>query len=58
MLLMFAIGVGNIGWMLVLGAMMAVEKNISWGRRRSALLGVFLIGWGLALALASAPGIH
>ena len=31
MLLMFAVGVGNLGWMLALGAVMAVEKNVSWG---------------------------
>jgi predicted metal-binding membrane protein len=46
MLLMFAVGVGNLGWMLALGAVMAVEKNVSWGRRLSAPLGVLLLGWG------------
>jgi predicted metal-binding membrane protein len=49
MLLMFAVGVGNLGWMLALGAVMAVEKNVSWGRRLSAPLGVLLLGWGLVL---------
>lgn len=49
MLLMFAVGLGSLGWMLVLGAVMAVEKNVSWGRRISAPLGVILLGWGLAL---------
>ncbi len=46
MLLMFAVGVGNVGWMLVLGAAMAVEKNVPWGRKLSAPLGVTLMGWG------------
>ena len=46
MLLMFAVGVGNVAWMLVLGAVMAAEKNLSWGRKLSAPLGVALIGWG------------
>jgi predicted metal-binding membrane protein len=27
MLLMFVVGSGNVGWMLVLGAVMGVEKN-------------------------------
>jgi len=50
MLLMFAVGVGNVGWMLVLGAVMAVEKNMPWGRKLSAPLGVALLGWaGLIL---------
>jgi predicted metal-binding membrane protein len=49
MLLMFAVGVGNLGWMLALAAVMGVEKNISWGKKISAPLGVFLLGWGLAL---------
>jgi len=51
MLLMFAVGVGNLGWMLVLGALMAIEKNLPWGRRFSAPLGVVLLCWGLTLGL-------
>lgn len=54
MLLMFAVGVGNIGWMLVLAALMATEKNAAWGRRLSAPLGVLLIGGGVALGVAGA----
>ena len=50
MLLMFAVGTGNIGWMLVLGALMAVEKNLPWGRRMSKPLGILLLAWGIALA--------
>ena len=46
MLLMFAVGVGNIAWMLVLGAVMAVEKNMPWGRKLSAPVGVALLAWG------------
>lgn len=53
MLLMFAVGGGNLGWMLALGMVMAAEKNLPWGRRISAPLGVALVGWGLALALTS-----
>ena len=49
MLLMFAVGVGNLGWMLALGAVMAVEKNMPWGRRMSAPLGVVLVAWGAYL---------
>jgi predicted metal-binding membrane protein len=40
MLLMFAVGTGSIFWMLALGAVMAIEKNMPWGRRISAPLGV------------------
>jgi predicted metal-binding membrane protein len=49
MLLMFAVGVGNLGWMLVLGALMAIEKNLPWGRRLSTPLGLTLVAWGLAV---------
>jgi predicted metal-binding membrane protein len=49
MLLMFAVGVGSLGWMLVLGAVMAAEKNLSWGRRLSAPLGGALLVWAVAL---------
>ncbi len=51
MLLMFGVGAGNIGWMLVLGSVMAVEKNMPWGRRLSKPLGVALIGSGLIIAV-------
>ena len=54
MLLMFAVGVGNLGWMLVLGTVMAVEKNMPWGRRLSAPLGVGLLAGGLAVVLVAA----
>lgn len=43
MLLMFVVGTGSVGWMLVLGAIMAVEKNLPWGRRISQPLGALLI---------------
>ena len=56
MLLMFAVGVGNIGWMLVLGAVMAIEKNMPWGRRLSAPLGVALLGWALYAFGSGLPG--
>jgi predicted metal-binding membrane protein len=55
MLLMFAVGIGNVGWMLVLGAVMAVEKNMPWGRRLSAPLGVALLAAGLVVVLVEAP---
>ncbi len=44
MLLMFLVGTGNVGWMLVLAAIMAAEKNLRWGRKLRAPLGVALIG--------------
>lgn len=59
MLLMFAVGSGNLGWMLALGAVMALEKNAPWGRRISTPLGVALLLWGAAMALdpsAAPPG--
>jgi predicted metal-binding membrane protein len=55
MLLMFVVGMGNIGWMLVLGTVMAVEKNMPWGRRLSAPLGVVLLGWGLLVVVVATP---
>jgi predicted metal-binding membrane protein len=52
MLLMFAVGVGNVGWMLMLGAVMAIEKNLPWGRQLSAPLGGLLIGLGVLLIIS------
>jgi predicted metal-binding membrane protein len=43
MLLMFVVGTGSLGWMLLLAGAMAVEKNLPGGRRISAPLGVGLL---------------
>jgi predicted metal-binding membrane protein len=43
MLLMFVVGTGSLGWMLLLGLVMAMEKNHPWGRRLSAPLGGALL---------------
>jgi predicted metal-binding membrane protein len=51
MLLMFLVGVHYLAWMLILGIVMAVEKNVAWGRRLSAPLGVVLIAAGVIVGL-------
>ena len=51
MLLMFAVGTGSLGWMLALGAVMAIEKNLPWGRHFSAPLGAVLLSWGTLIVL-------
>ena len=51
MLVMFVVGVGSIGWMLALAAVMAAEKNLPWGARLRTPLGVALVAWGVALVL-------
>jgi predicted metal-binding membrane protein len=53
MLLMFVVGTGNVGWMLALGAVMAVEKNLPGGRRLAAPLGAVLLLVALSVAIAS-----
>jgi predicted metal-binding membrane protein len=53
MLLMFVVGTGNVGWMLALGAVMAIEKNISWGRRLTRPL-----GWALLAASGIIVAAH
>jgi predicted metal-binding membrane protein len=52
MLLMFVVGAGSLGAMLVLGVLMALEKNFSWGRRLSAPLGFLLLAGAAAMLLA------
>ena len=49
MLLMFASAVTSLAWMLLLGAVMAVEKNVSWGRRVAAPVGFVLLAAGVAV---------
>ena len=60
MLLMFAVGVGNVAWMLVLGAEMAAEKNLPWGRKLSAPIGVALLGFAGTIVVARLwfPGLQ
>jgi predicted metal-binding membrane protein len=57
MLLMFVVGMASLGWMLLLAAVMAAEKNLPWGRRLSAPLGVALTSAGMALALVKLNGL-
>ena len=53
MSLMFVVGTGNVGWMLVLGALMAIEKNAAWGRRLSHPLGLVLLTWAALIAASN-----
>ncbi|MDE1463884.1 DUF2182 domain-containing protein [Spartinivicinus poritis] len=46
MLLMFAVGTGSVAWMLLLGAVMAIEKNVSWGKQMAKPVGYILLLWG------------
>jgi predicted metal-binding membrane protein len=50
MLLMLVVGVGNVGCMLALGSLMAIEKNAAWGRRMGQLLGFALLAWAGTIA--------
>ncbi len=54
MLTMFVVGVGSIGWMLVLAAVMAAEKNLPFGRRLRTPVGLGLLGGAAAIVLANA----
>jgi predicted metal-binding membrane protein len=43
MLLMFAVGGVNLGWMLALGAVMAAERSFRWGRHLTLPVGAALL---------------
>jgi predicted metal-binding membrane protein len=53
MLLMFVVGTGNAGYMLALGAIMALEKNAPWGKRLSRPLGFALLSWAVIVTAAN-----
>ncbi|MGE0259900.1 MAG: DUF2182 domain-containing protein, partial [Alphaproteobacteria bacterium] len=53
MLLMFVVGTASLGWMLLLGAAMALEKNTPWGGRLSRPLGAVLLAAAGLLAGAN-----
>jgi predicted metal-binding membrane protein len=46
MLVMFAVGLGNLVWMAVLTGVMVIEKTMPWGRRLVPVVGVVLLTWG------------
>lgn len=52
MLVMFAVGAGSIGWMLVLGAAMAAEKTVPGGARLRVPIGLVLLASAAGVALA------
>jgi predicted metal-binding membrane protein len=47
---MFVVGTGNFGWMLALGLIMAIERNLSWGARLGRPLGGVLLAGAAAIA--------
>jgi predicted metal-binding membrane protein len=47
MALMFTVGAGSLGWMLLLGVFMAIEKNLNWGKQFARVLGFALLVFGL-----------
>jgi predicted metal-binding membrane protein len=49
MLVMFVVGMGNLGWMLLFAAVMAAEKNLPVGRRLAAPVGLALLAASVAL---------
>jgi predicted metal-binding membrane protein len=53
MAVMFVAGMGNLGWMLVLAAAMAAEKNLAWGRKLRTPLGLGLIAWSGLLVVTN-----
>jgi len=57
MMLMFVVGTGSVGWMLALGAVMAIEKNMPWGRHLSAPLGVALLMWSAATVFVNVTAV-
>lgn len=56
MLVMFVVGTGSIGWMLVLGAVMALEKNHPIGARLSTPLGIALLAWASIIVIGHLAG--
>jgi predicted metal-binding membrane protein len=51
MLVMFVVGAGSLIWMLLLGIIMALEKNLPWGRRLSAPIGALLLAGAAAVLI-------
>jgi len=54
MLTMFVVGIGSVGWMLALAALMAAEKNLPFGRRLRTPIGLALLAGAAAVLLTGA----
>ncbi|HVE51140.1 MAG TPA: DUF2182 domain-containing protein [Casimicrobiaceae bacterium] len=54
LLVMFVVGIGSVGWMLALAAVMAAEKNLPAGRYLRAPLGIALFGAAAAVIATNA----
>jgi predicted metal-binding membrane protein len=52
MMVMFAVGVMNIVWMVVLGAVMTIEKMLI-GRRFTHMVGLLLILVGIGTVISA-----
>jgi predicted metal-binding membrane protein len=57
MLLMFVLGTGSVGWMLLLAGVMAAEKNLPFGRQLAVPLGVTLLGTALVMTVHHAQPV-
>jgi predicted metal-binding membrane protein len=55
LLVMLVPSAGNVGWMLALAAVMAVEKNFSWGGAVGKPIGAGLLAAGLVIATKHLP---
>lgn len=55
MILMFIVGTANVGWMLLLGAVMAAEKNLPQGKYIAAPFGAGLLVWSFAIVVNNFP---
>ncbi len=51
MLVMFAVGVGNLAWMMALTGVMLIEKTSAQGQKFARVIGVMLLVWGSFLLL-------
>jgi predicted metal-binding membrane protein len=56
---LFALGVMNVAWMVVVAALIAVEKLLPWERLAVGATAVFIVALGLAVAFApdQVPGL-
>jgi predicted metal-binding membrane protein len=54
MLVTFVVGMGNVGWMLIVAAAMAAEKNLRWGARLRTPFGAALLLWAAGIVVANA----